>query len=53
MFWSPWSSDMTQLDLFVMGQNQAVASIVKKQMGHSPHEVNTLKNKVKQKMQRK
>jgi len=28
-----------------MGQNQAVASIVKKQMGHSPHEVSTLKNK--------
>jgi len=28
-----------------MEQNQAVASIAKKQMGHSPHEVSTLKNK--------
>jgi len=28
-----------------MEQNQGVASIAKKQMGHSPHEVSTLENK--------
>jgi hypothetical protein len=28
-----------------MGQNQVAASMVKKQMGHCPHEVSTLKNK--------
>jgi hypothetical protein len=28
-----------------MGQNQAAASIVKTQMGHTPNEVSTLKNK--------
>jgi hypothetical protein len=28
-----------------MGQNQAAAAMVKKQMGHCPYEVSTLKNK--------
>jgi hypothetical protein len=28
-----------------MGQNQAAASMVKKQMGHCTHKVSTLKNK--------